>query len=362
MADSGVKRLKVLIIDDSAFMRRLISDMLSGDPNIEVADTARNGKEGLEKAKLINPDLITLDVEMPIMNGLETLEELMKLNPVPKVIMVSSLTYEGGEATIKALELGALDFITKPTTSIINYDADHIRDELIKKINLIGKSRIKLTPPPIRPTEQTTFVKKPAMAVSSGDRRLKYLVAIGTSTGGPRALQDVLPKLPADVPAAFLIVQHMPPGFTKSLSERLNSLSQINVKEAEDGDVLLPGWAYIAPGDYHMVLNRYGGDGYRIAINKEPPVTGHRPSVNVMMNSVAECGHRNTIAVMMTGMGNDGSDGILKIKNNGGKTIAQDESTCVVYGMPKSAVKAGAIDTITPLQNITAEILKNMGV
>ncbi|HWR61775.1 MAG TPA: chemotaxis response regulator protein-glutamate methylesterase [Clostridia bacterium] len=361
MTDIARKRLRVLIVDDSAFMRRLISDMLSSDPHIEVADTARNGKEGLEKAIALKPDIITLDVEMPVMNGLETLEELMKLTPVPKVVMLSSLTYEGGEATIKALELGALDFITKPTTSIINYDAEHIRDELTKKINLIGKSRIKLSPPiPVR--ERTPVIKKTTVLNNIPSGGLKYIIAIGTSTGGPRALQDVLPKLPGDIPAAVLVVQHMPPGFTKSLSERLDSLSQINVKEAEDGDVLQPGWAYIAPGDYHMIINRYAGDGYRISTNKQPPVTGHRPSVNVMMSSVAEAGHKNLIAVMMTGMGNDGTEGILKIKNCGGKTIAQEESSCVVYGMPKSAVKAGAIDTITPLQNITAEILKIMGV
>lgn len=361
MTNSTEKRLRVLIIDDSAFMRRLISDMLSNDANIEVADTARNGKEGLEKAIALKPDIITLDVEMPIMNGLETLAELMKLTPVPKVIMVSSLTYEGGEATIKALELGALDFITKPTASIINYDAEHMREELTKKINLFGRSRIKHTPP-IKITEKPSTIKKTTFLSGTASGRLRYIIAIGTSTGGPRALQDVLPKLPGDIPAAILIVQHMPPGFTKSLSERLDSLSQINVKEAENGDILQPGWAYIAPGDFHMVINRNSNDGYRIVTNKEPPVTGHRPSVNVMMNSVAESGHRNIIAVMMTGMGNDGSDGILSIKNAGGRTIAQDESTCVVYGMPKSAVKIGAIDTIAPLHDITAEILKNMGV
>ena len=360
MTESTKKKLRVLIIDDSAFMRRLISDMLNSDANIEIADTARNGKEGLEKAIALKPDIITLDIEMPLMNGLDTLAELMKLTPVPKVIMLSSLTYEGGEATIKALELGALDFITKPTTSIINYDVEHIRDELNKKINLIGKSRIKLSPQ-AQIIEKAPIIKKTTELKNVDSGKLKYIIAIGTSTGGPRALQEVIPKLPADIPAALLVVQHMPPGFTKSLSERLNSLSQISVKEAEDGDILKPGWAYIAPGDYHLVIDRYI-NGYRISTNKESPVTGHRPSVNVMMNSVAESGHKNIIAVMMTGMGNDGSDGILKIKNIGGKTIAQDESTCIVYGMPKSAVKIGAIDTIAPLQNITAEILKNMGV
>jgi len=210
--------------------------------------------------------------------------------------------------------------------------------------------------------DRITMAKEKATVSSSLIGNLKYIIAIGTSTGGPRALQEVLPKLPQDIPAAVLVVQHMPPGFTKSLSARLDSLSDINVKEAEEGDILKPGWAYIAPGDYHMLINRYKNGIYKIAINSESPVAGHRPSVNVMMNSVAECGHKKIIAVMMTGMGNDGSEGILKIKMVGGKTIAQDESTCVVYGMPKSAVNIGAIDIISPLNNIAAEILKIVGV
>lgn len=361
MFTSSGKKIRVLIIDDSAFMRRIISDMLKSDPNIEVAATARNGREGLEKAIALQPDIITLDVEMPVMNGLETLAELMKLKPVPKIIMLSSLTYEGGEATIKALELGALDFVPKPTASILNFDAEHIRDELTKKINSIGRSMITYNPQ-IQITNRFSSTKKNNTASKASGKSLEYIVAIGTSTGGPRALQEVLTKLPHDIPAAVLVVQHMPPGFTKSLSVRLDSLSEINVKEAEEGDVLKPGWAYIAPGDYHMLINKYRNDEYKISINKESPVTGHRPSVNVMMKSVAECGHKNLIAVMMTGMGNDGSEGILKIKEAGGKTIAQDESTCVVYGMPKSAVNTGAIDTIAPLHNIATEILRNMGV
>lgn len=353
-------KIRVLVVDDSAFMRRIITDMLKSDANIEVVDTARNGKEGLEKAKALKPDIITLDVEMPVMNGLETLEELMKLVPVPKVIMLSSLTYEGGEATIKALELGALDFVAKPTASILNFNADHIRDELNKKINLLGRSKVGYLP---KVQAERLPLPKKTQAVGSASRgSLKYIVAIGTSTGGPRALQEVLTRMPANLPAAVLVVQHMPPGFTKSLSSRLDSLSSINVKEAEEGDILRPGWAYVAPGDFHMVVNPYGNEEYRISINKESPVTGHRPSVNVMMKSVAECGHKNIIAVMMTGMGSDGSEGILQIKKAGGKTIAQDESTCVVYGMPKSAVNIGAIDTIAPLHNITTEILKYMGV
>ncbi len=355
------QKIKVLIIDDSAFMRRLISDMLKSNVGIEVVDTARNGLEGLEKAKALKPDVITLDVEMPVMDGLQTLAELMKLKPVPKVIMISSLTHEGNEATIKALELGAIDFVTKPTASIFNLNAEHIKDQLIAIIDTIGKSSVTYNPQ-INIAEKSPIITKIKPTIASWEKDLKYIVAIGTSTGGPRALQEVLTKLPQNIPAAILVVQHMPPGFTKSLATRLDSLSDICVKEAEEGDVLKPGCAYIAPGDFHMVINPYRSDKYKISINRESPVTGHRPSVNVMMKSVAESGHKNIIAVMMTGMGNDGSEGILKIKNAGGKTIAQDEGTCVVYGMPKAAVKIGAIDTIVPLHNIPKEILKNMGV
>lgn len=355
------EKINVLIIDDSAFMRILIADILRSDSNIVVVDTARNGKEGLEKAIRLRPDIITLDVEMPVMNGLETLAELMKMKPVPKVIMLSGLTHEGGEATIKALELGALDFVSKPTASIVEFDTEHLRDELIDKVISISKSKM-TDYKRVKAKEEQFLTRKKIFTENDTNGYLKHIVAIGTSTGGPKALQEVLTKLPEDIPAAVLVVQHMPPGFTKSLSERLNSLSRINIKEAEDGDVLTPGWAYIAPGDYHMLIKKIRNDEYVISINKESPVTGHRPSVNVMMKSVAESGHKNIIAVIMTGMGNDGSEGILDIKKTGGRTIAQDESTSVVYGMPKSAVNIGAIDTIAPLHNIATEILKNMGV
>lgn len=355
------EKIRVLVIDDSAFMRVLIADMLNSDVNIEVVASARNGREGLEKVIALKPDIITLDIEMPVMNGLETLAELMKMKPVPKVIMLSSFTYEGAEATIKALESGALDFVAKPRASIVGFDVESIREELTNKIKSISKSK-GLYYPQLESQKRLLMAKKKISSGSIHGGYFKHIVAIGTSTGGPKALQEVLTKLPEDIPAAVLVVQHMPPGFTKSLSARLDSLSQINVKEAEEGDVLMPGWAYVAPGDYHMLINKYGNDEYRISVNMESPVTGHRPSVNVMMKSVAESGHKNIIAVMMTGMGSDGSEGILKIKEAGGITIAQDESTSVVYGMPKSAINIGAIDTIAPLQNIAAEIIKNMGV
>lgn len=352
------QKIKVLVVDDSAFMRKVISDMLSNDEQIEVIGTAKNGKDGIEKAQLLKPQIITLDVEMPIMDGITALEQLLELNPAPKVIMLSSLTNNGGEATMKALEAGAIDFVPKPTSSIIHFNIDDIKHDLIQKIkSAMTSNTLSYKEQSITPVKVNTEPKVKIQAASN----LKYIIAIGTSTGGPRALQQVIPYLPANLPGAVLIVQHMPPGFTKSLALRLDGLSQINVKEAENGDVLRPGWAYLAPGDYHISVNKASGE-YSISINQDMPMTGHRPSVNYMMNSVAVCGHKNLIAVMMTGMGSDGSIGISKIKTVGGKTIAQNEETCVVYGMPKAAVATGAIDKILPLNEIAKEITKLTGV
>lgn len=356
--DISQQLIKVLVVDDSAFMRKIISDILSSDNSIEVIGTARNGKDGIEKAQLLKPDVITLDVEMPILDGITALEELLKLTPAPKVIMLSSLTNNGGEATLKALEAGAFDFVLKPTASIVHFNIEDIKVDLVKKVKSAVTSKFSSHSEhniaPIR-------IKKEPKQSTEFQSDLKYIIALGTSTGGPKALQEVIPYLPADIPAAVLIVQHMPPGFTKSLAMRLDGLSEINVKEAENGDILKPGWAYIAPGDYHIAINKVSRQ-FIISINQEIPMTGHRPSVNYMMNSVADCGHKNLIAVMMTGMGSDGSIGIAKIKSVGGKTIAQNEETCVVYGMPKSAVATGAIDKIVPLSSIAKEIIKFTGV
>jgi two-component system chemotaxis response regulator CheB len=356
--DNSQQKIKVLVVDDSAFMRKVISDILSSDDYIEVIGTARNGKDGIEKAQLLKPHVITLDVEMPVMDGITALEKLLELNPAPKVIMLSSLTNNGGEATMKALEAGAIDFVSKPTSSLVHFKIEDIKEDLINKVkSAITSNLLSYTEHSGSPIRVKTEPKQ--ITPFQGD--LKYIISIGTSTGGPRAMQEVIPYLPANIPAAVLIVQHMPPGFTKSLALRLDGLSEINVKEAENGDVLKPGWAYLAPGDYHLSVNKASRD-YIININQDMPMTGHRPSVNYMMNSVADCGHKNLIAVMMTGMGSDGSIGIAKIKAAGGKTIAQNEATCVVYGMPKSAVATGAIDKIVALNDIAKEIIKFTGV
>ncbi|MCR4434478.1 MAG: chemotaxis response regulator protein-glutamate methylesterase [Clostridiales bacterium] len=345
---------RVLVVDDSAFMRKVISDILRADNTIEVVDTAKNGAEALEKVKVLKPDVVTLDVEMPVMDGLTCLKKLLDTSYTP-VIMLSSLTKDGEEATIQALGYGAVDFITKPT-NIFGMSDQAKKRELIEKVkvakNAAKPKKYVFEKPKIRPKSQI-----------AKSESLKYIVAIGTSTGGPKALQDVIPLIPGDVPAAFLVVQHMPPGFTKSLGDRLNSLSEVVVKEAEDGENVKPGYVYIAPGNYHLLVERHKGTNLKLKLNQGPSVGGHRPSVDVMMNSLSDTGLKNIIGVIMTGMGGDGSEGIVKIKRiNNGHIIAQDEKSCVVYGMPRAAVQTGVVDAVVPLKEIAGEIMKFMGV
>lgn len=358
MADVKENPVKVLVVDDSAFMRKVISDILNTDAGIQVIDTARNGVEALDKVKQLQPDVVTLDVEMPLMDGITCLQELLKIRRIP-VIMLSSLTTEGADATIRALEYGAVDFITKPT-NIFQMGGDDKKLEIIEKVKVAKGSAVsKQIYPAIPPRPRSGTEKK---ALPPKNTQIRKYVAIGTSTGGPRALQDVIPKIPGDIPAAFLIVQHMPAGFTRSLAERLNNLSELTVKEAEHGEDVKAGHAYIAPGDFHMLVEGYGGDKLKICLSKEPPVGGHRPSVNVMMNSLSDTGYKNVMGVIMTGMGGDGSEGIKKLKKiNEGSIIAQDEKSCVVYGMPRVAVQTGVVDTVVPLKDISSEIIKLVG-
>lgn len=348
-------KVKVLIVDDSAFMRKIISDLLQSDPNIEVVGSARNGAEALEKIKICSPDVITMDIEMPVMNGIQCLERVMELHKIP-VIMLSSLTIEGADSTLKALDLGAVDFITKPT-SIFNMENQSLKKDLIEKVRTASKIKICSSKTPIREILKPVFAKKS----ENKDDTVKNIIAIGTSTGGPRALQSIIPSLPENIDASILVVQHMPPGFTKSLATRLNSISQISVKEAEDGEIIKKGTCYIAPGDYHMTASQNRGK-FIISLNKNQPISGHRPSVDVMMNSVSFLRGVMRIGVILTGMGSDGADGISSIKKIGGYTIAQDENSSVVYGMPKVAISKGVIDKILPLDKISYEIINKVGV
>lgn len=359
MTDKINNPVKVLVVDDSAFMRKVICDILNMGSGIRVIGSAKDGKEALEMVETLKPDVITLDIEMPVMDGLSCLREMIK-NDYVNVIILSSLTKEGAEATIQALEYGAVDFITKPT-NIFDMKNESKKQEIIDKVKLVGG--MKKNKKDILPAIQIKNIQEKKMPEIAKNSSIKSIVAIGTSTGGPKALQVVLPLIPGDIPAAFLVVQHMPPGFTKSLAGRLDSMSEITVKEAEDREIVKAGHAYLAPGDFHMLVEKQNNEELRIKLSKMPPVGGHRPAVNVMMESLSQTELSNIIAVIMTGMGGDGSKGIKMIKDmNKGYVIAQDEKTCVVYGMPKVAVQTGAVDVVVPLHEITNEIMKFMGV
>lgn len=330
--------VKVLIVDDSALIRRILKDTLEKHPEIEVIGLAENGKEAIEKLKILNPDVITLDVEMPIMNGLETLEKIMEIKPTP-VIMVSALTTKDAEVTIEALMKGAVDFIAKPKNLIGEFDS--FSKEFQLKILTVAKSKGK----------GIRIAKVLAKEVKSPGSHPKKLVIIGASTGGPQTLHQIMSRLNTFHDTSIVIVQHMPPGFTKSLAERLDSVSRYIVKEAEEGEQLRSGVAYIAPGGYHLVLN-----GEVLSLSKDPPVLGVRPSVDVTMLSLVKVFRNNIVGVLLTGMGSDGTRGLEEIKKNGGKTIAQDEKSCVVFGMPKSAIERGVVDVVASLDELPREI------
>lgn len=346
-------KIRVLVVDDSAFMRKAISHILNSDQEIQVIDTAKNGVEAIEKAQRLKPDVITMDINMPVKDGLECLRRLQAIIRIP-VIMLSSYTKEGASATMQALDEGAMDFVAKPG-NIFEITRDDMKEEIIRKVKVCKNLKF----PEI--SEKSTEPMKKTNSMYGN--KVKSIVAIGTSTGGPKALQEVIPLIPPDVESAFLVVQHMPAGFTKSLAKRLDSMSGVNVKEAEDNEVIKNAHVYIAPGDYHMTIKKTGDSLYRIKLTKDPPVEGHRPSVDVMMESVSDSGVSNIVAVIMTGMGKDGTKGIVKLKNkNNAHVIAQDESSCVVFGMPRVAISTGLVDSIVPLNQIAKEIMKTVGV
>jgi two-component system chemotaxis response regulator CheB len=346
------EKIKVLIVDDSAVVRKVLSTCLSKDREIEVVGTAADPFIARDKIINLRPDVITLDVEMPRMDGISFLQRLMTYYPLP-VIMVSSLTQAGCETTLKALEIGALDFVTKPSLDV-SHSLDEIVGELAIKIKESAKVRVKKREL-FTNTDKKNTNTKPTQNSHALIKSTHKIIAIGASTGGTEALKEVLMQMPPNAPG-ILIVQHMPQLFTKSFAERLNSLCSIEVKEAKDGDSIIPGLALIAPGNYHMELRRNGAR-YHVVTNQEPPVKRHRPSVEVLFESVAKYAGSNAIGVIMTGMGDDGANGLLKMKECGAKTLAQDEESCVVFGMPKEAIKLGAADTVVPLHKITHTIL-----
>ncbi|GFZ83996.1 chemotaxis response regulator protein-glutamate methylesterase [Paenibacillus marchantiophytorum] len=363
----------ILVVDDSVFMRKIISDLISENPQYQIIGTAKNGQEAIEQVKLLRPDAVTMDIEMPVMNGLDALQRIMAEQPTP-IIMLSSLTEEGASETIKALEWGAVDFIRKPSGSI-SLDLYKVKQLLHEKLHMAVRtkmrsfqpvqqkplsSRLNTSPTPsVFERSKASAMKPPDVkaGAAEGSTHFNHLVAIGTSTGGPRALHQVISNIPAGFPAPILIVQHMPPNFTKSLAQRLNDISQIKVVEAAEGDVLQTATAYVAPGGWHMIAYKDSNKTYKIRLTKEDPRSGHRPSVDVMFESLLGMSELKRHIVLMTGMGSDGAKGMLSLKQSGvATTIAESEETCVVYGMPRAAVEMQAAMHVLPQQDIAVRL------
>jgi len=341
-------KIKVLVIDDSALIRSLLTEIINSQRDMEVVGAAPDPLIARDMIKQLNPDVLTLDVEMPKMDGLDFLERLMRLRPMP-VVMVSTLTERGSEITMRALELGAIDFVTKPKMSIVDGMLEYT-DLIADKIRAASQAKIsplQRHPVPSGHTEPT-LLRNPLISSEK-------LLIIGASTGGTEAIKSFLLQMPSDCPG-ILITQHMPAGFTKSFANRLDSLCQISVKEAEGGERILPGHAYIAPGDKHLLLARSGAN-YVTQLSDEPPVNRHKPSVDVLFDSAAALAGKNAIGVILTGMGKDGAVGMAQMKNAGAYNFAQNEESCVVYGMPKEAVAHGGVDEVAHLNDLPKLVL-----
>ncbi len=342
--------IKVLVIDDSAFMRKLFTNTINKDSELEVIDTARNGKKGLEKIKELKPDVVTLDVEMPVKNGLETLKEIMNMKETVPVIMVSAL--DNRDTVMNALDLGAFDFIPKPSGSI-SLNIDDITDDLLQKLKIAvnSKDQLKNNKETKIKTIKKAFKKKNKIKKSKENFPV---IAVACSSGGPKALKKFIAAFPKNFPAAMVIVQHMPAGFTESLANRLDEKSNLNVKEAKEGDQVKIDQVLIAPGGKHLEVNNRG----KVTLNKKDPKWGVRPSADYMMTTIAQLYKKDVIGVVLTGMGHDGAEGMEKIKENNGYGIVEDRSTALVYGMPSSTIKKGAYDEILPLNKIPQRLIE----
>ena len=345
-------KIKVLIVDDSALIRGVMKEIINSQPDMEVVGVAPDPLVARDLIKQTNPDVLTLDVEMPKMDGLDFLERLMRLRPMP-VVMVSSLTERGSEVTMRALELGAVDFVTKPKASIQSGLLEYT--ELITdKIRIASRAKVKAL-------SATAGTQGAAAGISLAHVRnpltsSEKLIIIGASTGGTEAIKEFLVQLPPDCPG-ILITQHMPPGFTRSFANRLDKLSRISVKEAEGGERILPGHAYLAPGHSHLLLVRSGAN-YMTKLDQGPPVNRHRPSVDVLFHSAAISAGKNAVGVILTGMGKDGAAGMLEMRKAGAYNLAQDEASCVVFGMPKEAIAVGATHEVAPLHDLPGRVLE----
>ncbi|MDD4156445.1 MAG: chemotaxis response regulator protein-glutamate methylesterase [Candidatus Cloacimonetes bacterium] len=337
-----MKNIRVLIVDDSAVVRKTLSNIINNEPNMEVVGTAPDPYVARDKLISLKPDVMTLDIEMPRMDGMTFLKKVMHYFPIP-IVIVSSVTKQGCKVSMKALELGAISVVPKPSEA---YSIESIERNLIDAVKSASFAIIKK----IEPSNQKK--QTPLIQIKTTNK----IIAIGASTGGTEALKEIITNLPLNIPG-LVVVQHMPPGFTLAFAERLNLLSKIEVKEAKDGDAVLPGSCLIAPGDYHLLLRRIGAR-YIVKLKKGPQVWHQRPAVDVLFKSVSEYAGENAIGVILTGMGKDGAEGMRLMKNKGSINIAQDEETCVVYGMPKAAVDTGAVDYIVPINNIANEIIE----
>ncbi len=369
-----MQKIKVLCVDDSALIRSLMTEIINSQPDMTVVATAPDPLVARELIKQHNPDVLTLDVEMPRMDGLDFLEKLMRLRPMP-VVMVSSLTERGNEITLRALELGAVDFVTKPKVGIRDGMLDYA-EKLADKVRAASRARVRPAAParaaapaagaagasahaPAHaahahahaPVAAAPMINNPLLSTEK-------LIIVGASTGGTEAIREVLQPLPPDAPAV-LIAQHMPPGFTKSFAQRLNGLCRITVKEAEHGERVLPGHAYIAPGHAHLLLARSGAN-YIAHLSDDPPVNRHRPSVDVLFRSAAQHAGKNAIGVILTGMGRDGAAGLLEMRKAGAFTLAQDEASCIVFGMPREAIALGAADEIASLSDMSRRVMTRL--
>jgi two-component system chemotaxis response regulator CheB len=340
--------IRVLIVDDSATAREVLTTALRKDSEIDVVGTAPDAYVARDKIVALKPDVVCLDVEMPRMDGITFLKKIMQYMPVP-VLMVSSLTQKGASVTLDALEAGAVDVVGKPHQNI--YDGiEAIEKELIMKVKMVASSNLKAKITKRVTSNSQTLEKKYALAKTTNK-----IIAIGASTGGTVALAELIKAFPRDIPGT-VVVQHMPAGFTEAFANRLNDISQVEVAEAKDGDIISKGKVLIAPGDYHMVIRREGGV-YKVRLGTGEKVSGHRPSVDVLFNSVSKYAGGNAIGVILTGMGSDGAKGILKMRNAGAHTIGQDEKSCVVYGMPKVANDIGGVENELPLELINDRII-----
>ncbi len=339
-------KTKVLIVDDSALIRSMLREIIASFQEFEVVGAAPDPYVARDMIKQLNPDVITLDVEMPRMDGLDFLERLMRMRPMP-VVMISSLTERGADITLRALELGAIDFVTKPKAAN-TLELEQYADEIAEKLRAAARAKLRPAAKTVSPATHSAAKERSPFATS------EKIICIGASTGGTEAIKAVLMGLPPDSPG-IVIAQHMPPGFTHSFAERLDKLCALKVVEARGGERVLPGHVFIAPGHAHLLLRRSGAN-YVTELSGADPVNRHRPSVDVLFKSAAEAAGRNAIGVILTGMGRDGAQGLLEMRNAGSFTVAQSERSCVVYGMPKEAVNVGAVEHIVDLEKIAEEL------